>query len=398
MFSRFSIIVFLSIVCHLVSIDIKTSSGWTTYLKTIPKEQEISASILFSTVQTYHWSTSMQNNINMNATVSLIEIISGKKIRLDKELLSNLCPLESCFHCNGVGTVHRHHEVDEINSINEKLHSSHNLFTPCPVCGGSGKMLKRSACNIPADFTVDLLVPSGAKPGQQFTYEPFQVGNKNVGQYGSVSLMISDVEMPVGSTIYYDEKNTSYRMPVNITAIMAAEGFVSDHILDAECLPLTINRSEKITFFNSSIKVPFAFLDEYYCNHQNQTTNLTVPHIIYPKDYKVISGIEASLLVDFHIITMEEREKLFLASWNCSLSKQLRPTNTVAVIDISTAASHNDESHNEEDEEEIICEDPENATISFQQERQGAFQHFQQESLLYKRYWNWLQYLAEITQ
>jgi DnaJ-class molecular chaperone len=409
LFSSISIFIFLSIFPLLICIDIETSSGWTTQLTTIPKDDE--SSFLFSTIQKYYWSTSMQNNINMNVSLTLFEVINGKKIPLNSEMLYNLCPLEICAHCSGVGTVHMHHETDEINSLNEKLHSSHKSFTPCPVCGGSGKMLKRSTCNIPSDLTVDLLVPVGAKPGEKFTYEPFQNDMEKVRSYGSISLTISGMEMPVGSAVYYDEKNTSYRMPVNITAIMAVEGFVSSHLLDVECLPLMINRSEKVTFFNSTIKVPFAFVQEYYCKQlrQQQQGNpgtTASQHIIYPKEYKVTSPTVSSLLVDFHIITMEERERTFLVSWNCTMGKQHQQhsTKTVAIVEASSTTMQEYESTYEadgemnEEEEEIVCEDPEHVTANFLQERESAFEQFQQESLLYRRYWNWLQYLAEITQ
>lgn len=398
------LILFLFLSVHCV--DIETNAGWT--LLDIVHKSHLSLEYSFN--QKYFWKTSSENNVQIDVYLTWLEELNGKLIHLDYSVLSNLCPLQSCSFCGGTGSKRN---IDNKITNSNVADFSHHPHFPCPFCYGSGKIQKRTSCLLSPELELDIAVPAGSLPGQEFVYEPFS-SEINGSMYGTIVVNVKGLDIPPSVGVMYNETKKEFVFPVNITALMGVQGFVHNIELGEGCLPLIINRSNKVTFSGMNISVPFSYLREYYCpsilfderGEEGKTISL------FPASYVAHNAPTRNLLMYFHVISIEEQEQAFLETWHCHSNKRradsndlhsMAPDPTIVgelkgqelAVSTNTMVQNElfDSGDGPEDEEEIICADD---GVDHQL-REKAFQQFRQDSFSYRKYWNWLAYLKEVT-
>lgn len=107
-------------------------------------------------------------NLRIKVKLSLEDIVNGvqKKIKVNKLVNAEGITLKTCGSCNGAGQVTR-----IANTILGQMQTS----SPCPTCGGDGKMIDKKPANADHDglirkeelITID--IPAGVEDGMQLS-------------------------------------------------------------------------------------------------------------------------------------------------------------------------------------------------------------------------------------
>lgn len=150
-------------------------------------------------------------NLRIKVKLSLEDIVNGvqKKIKVNKLVNAEGVTLKTCGSCNGAGQVTR-----IANTILGQMQTS----SPCPTCGGDGKMIDKKPANADHDglirkeelITID--IPAGVEDGMQLSV----TGKGNAGPKDGVpGDLIVLVEETPHESIKRDGTNLLYDFYLN---------------------------------------------------------------------------------------------------------------------------------------------------------------------------------------
>ena len=151
------------------------------------------------------------SNLRVRVKMSLEDIANGveKKIKVTKLVNAEGVTTKTCSNCNGSGQVTR-----IANTILGQMQTA----SPCPTCGGDGKMIDQKPNGANADglikkedvITID--IPAGVEDGMQLSVS----GKGNAGPKGGVpgDLIVLIEEIP-HDTIKRDGTNLLYDLHLN---------------------------------------------------------------------------------------------------------------------------------------------------------------------------------------
>lgn len=150
-------------------------------------------------------------NLRIKVKLNLEDIVNGvqKKIKVNKLVNAEGVTLKTCGSCNGSGQVTR-----IANTILGQMQTS----SPCPTCGGDGKMIDKKPANADHDglirkeelITID--IPAGVEDGMQLSV----TGKGNAGpKDGIPGDLIVLVEEIAHESIKRDGTNLLYDYYIN---------------------------------------------------------------------------------------------------------------------------------------------------------------------------------------
>ena len=151
------------------------------------------------------------SNLRVRVKMSLEDIANGveKKIKVNKFVNAEGVTTKTCVTCNGAGQVSR-----IANTILGQMQTS----SPCPTCGGDGKMIDQKPEGANADglikkedvITID--IPGGVEDGMQLSVS----GKGNAGPKGGVpGDLIVLIEELAHDTIKRDGTNLLFDLYLN---------------------------------------------------------------------------------------------------------------------------------------------------------------------------------------
>lgn len=226
----------------------------------------------------YVWSSSGQNDLDININITLNEVARGARRLLDSSLLPSLCPLTICSLCGGKGILHTHETLGNSVLIESASY-------PCPACAGWGKMPTKRDClhltrhdssrdmsdnsqSNKYELTVDILklfIPPNTSKGDTVLYRPFEStfiqrvptnqssdnrtssqkasssSSHNKADFGPIRIIIESIQLPStllpfkipqhsvqdlalqSTTLSVEEKN--FRLIIPISPMEATFGF-----------------------------------------------------------------------------------------------------------------------------------------------------------------------------
>jgi molecular chaperone DnaJ len=151
------------------------------------------------------------SNLRIKVKLSLKEVLEGvhKKIKVQKLVNSPDVEYGTCTTCHGSGAVTR-----ITNTILGQMQTS----STCPSCGGTGKVVTKSAAGANADglireeVTVEIDIPAGVEEGMQISIR----GKGNEGPMGGIpGDLLVVVEEEDNEDFERDGQNIHYQLFMN---------------------------------------------------------------------------------------------------------------------------------------------------------------------------------------
>jgi hypothetical protein len=345
----------------------------------------------------YVWSSSAQNDLDLNVNITFNEVARGARRLLDATLLSALCPLRPCPMCGGKGEIYSHSVLG--NSVLIETASY-----PCPSCAGWGKIptqggciettggaSKHNATHEMKENVLKLFIPPSKRKGEKVLYRPFESpfikrlpvndsllenathwhSQTKDGQFGSLYVTIEDIYLPknlvtaknpqlgiedlaLQATRISMHDDQQFHLIVPISPMEATFGFrrtfnIFEEHDDRTCESLQISREGKPTLLDNTMAIPIRLLFEQLCIAntsqpvlaETQVCDVPVDIDEYLVPYKNKAPIhdkevepsQAMLHIQFQVLNASAYQDAFMTYWNCTIVDVVEPSLSEGSVD-----------------------------------------------------------------